>query len=432
MSKKLLPAAYDISLSSTEPPDQSASLLPDMSLPVSDTTSIPTPDATDDQVKLEAPPVKPSTATMDEVSELTKRYCEPIDNAKFEPILVDYTIHALHADNLNASRFAADVEWLLREARQHQRDNLALLAKIQVMESTIAANDAKIDKLLSNTMHSATTMPVTSHAKSAKFPDPATFTGSASDTKSFERWELDVNAKLRHNADHFSSEAHKVDYILRLIDGPAARITGTRAMPNAKEPYVTVSDVLDHLRSIYGNTERQRIARSDFQALRMRKTDKFSDFFAEFSYLAGEADITKELLFAELEQRLTPELRLDARHCSGTTIQALADHCNRMDLANRNIARDQSKSNRYSSSAVTPASVAKTAFPPVNANLPPRPRPQYNSAERTALSRAGACFRCRKVGHSAAECPAPSPINALSATISPSPPSPSPSGKGLP
>jgi len=91
--------------------------------------------------------------------------------------------------------------------------------------------------------------------------------------------------------------------------------------------------VIDYLASIYKDLYRVWNAQYDYKDLRMRTTDKFTEFQTRFLQLAGQACIPSNNLMPDLFDKLTLELRCTIlpQYSTITSFKQLTDQCQAVD-----------------------------------------------------------------------------------------------------
>ena len=139
-----------------------------------------------------------------------------------------------------------------------------------------------------------------------KLPDPPIFKG---DRSKFEDWKLKILDKLTLNNDHYPSESFKIAYVLTRLGGKAVQHTIFRRRSNTNKPYLTVQDLLDHMRDVY-ETPIYLIEDERFwHGQTMKQGNRsFAEFYAEFIQIFGHRGYSDEHLFFQLQWRLNPQL----------------------------------------------------------------------------------------------------------------------------
>ncbi|KAJ5111985.1 hypothetical protein N7532_000030 [Penicillium argentinense] len=151
-----------------------------------------------------------------------------------------------------------------RDAAIHERDGvlttMRLIGKTPVRESPVPST--------------------ISNKKSTKMPDPPML-NDGKDVK-FKTWRNDIRRKLLLNEDHYPTAAHQLAYI----------------------------NVFDHLEGVFHDPNQKQAARDEYLTLKMEpKKQDFTDFLAEFTYLAEEAEQPEELRKEDLYRKFPVSLQ---------------------------------------------------------------------------------------------------------------------------
>ena len=125
--------------------------------------------------------------------------------------------------------------------------------------------------------------------RSTKLPNPPIFT-DGKDLK-FSDWLSRIKNKLRANEDHYPTKSIKLAYVEGRIKGEAATHISPRLRDDAIDPYGTVQDLFDHLKSIFEDPNRVFTAKTDFKKLYIKPSQSFHEFHTKFLQLASEAKI---------------------------------------------------------------------------------------------------------------------------------------------
>ena len=144
------------------------------------------------------------------------------------------------------------------------------------------------------------------HSKSV--PDPQRLSDGTDPT--FEGWRFLVEGKLEDNADHFPTEESKMRYVLGRTEGEAQQHLLPQYSRTAPTRFVSASEMVEHLVSIYTNPNEVRDAQHQYQTLTMKETQTFAEFQTKFLSLAGRAQIPKDNLRADLYDKVLVPLRL--------------------------------------------------------------------------------------------------------------------------
>jgi hypothetical protein len=156
---------------------------------------------------------------------------------------------------------------------------------------------------------------------------------------------------------------------------------------------------------VFHNPDRKRLARNEYNLLKIEPKQDFTDFLAEFTRLAEEADQPMDLRKQDLYQKIptliqnqviidvddnSASLEVFVRKCQRTA--GLISQQQATRNANRNNRNGGNRSNKSSDSAPNSANTT-----PSNSKL--------TDAEKAALIKEGKCFFCREHGHVSRNCP---------------------------
>ena len=83
----------------------------------------------------------------------------------------------------------------------------------------------------------------------------------------FDAWRLGIEARLRDNADWFSTEEQKINYVMRRLAGNASKDTIPFLKSTNPDKFKDVYEMLDHLEANYGDPDRKRKAEIEWDNL---------------------------------------------------------------------------------------------------------------------------------------------------------------------
>src|SRR5258706_6502070 len=131
----------------------------------------------------------------------------------------------------------------------------------------------------------------TSHKYSKKLPDPRPLSNGID--PEFQSWKIQVQGKLRANADHFQTEEDKMLYIFNCTQGDAQKHLLSRFRDDSTMRFESTKEMIDHLATVYVNPNEVRDSQYEYDRLRMKTTETFSEFQTQFLHLAGKAQIPR-------------------------------------------------------------------------------------------------------------------------------------------
>ena len=301
-----------------------------------------------------------------------------------------------------------------------------LRALLEVQEtpstsSTPAVDQNRLADVLEALASRITRESTPSSSKTAKLPDPPILTNGTDPT--FESWKLQIEGKLRVNADHFSTTDARMAYVFSRTGGDAEKHLRPRYSKDSDDPFLSEEDMVDHLTSVFEDPFQAENARRAYQKLLMKPTETFAAFHTNFLHLAGLGKIPVLDLLPDLFYKLTPDLQTMAT----PIFDDMRDHrqfatkCLSMDQSHRRIkARTDrlqprvatapvkasaTSPSRSESSAPGPSNQSRGTTPRAVTPAPTRVRPAYGDAKTQSLSDRGLCFSCQQSGHFARDCP---------------------------
>ena len=144
------------------------------------------------------------------------------------------------------------------------------------------------------------------HRKSTKFPDPPIFTGTGEPT--WESWITKISDKLDANADHYPTEKLRIAYVASRLGGDADEQTYAKRRIGAPSPYLSLTELLEHLDGIYGDQDRNRKCRREYNALK-QSNKSFSFFYFEFTKIFNFLDYDDRTLMNDLQNKINNHLQ---------------------------------------------------------------------------------------------------------------------------
>lgn len=261
----------------------------------------------------------------------------------------------------------------------------------------------------------ATMMTTSDYSGPAKYskkrPDPPVFTNGIDPT--FESWKIQIQAKLRANADHYPTEEDKMEYLFSRTLSDAQKHLLPRFDEDSPIRFVSFREMLQYLASIYINPNKVRDAQYEYRRLRMESGQTFVAFQTKFLHLAGEGHIPQSSYRLDLFDKLPIHIQrmllpvLDDLE----TYEQLATRCLTLDTGLRRI-EEANLQKRIVRTEARPSTFAATGLVPTQpATLLPQRRtsltPDRTSRQDTPLNPAVTCYNCQKQGHYASSCPEP-------------------------
>jgi len=288
-----------------------------------------------------------------------------------------------------------------------------LRAQIEALTAMLPTSEDQVARSIERDTPATTTSTASERSDkySKKRPDPPVFTDGADPT--FESWKIQMQAKLRANADHFPTEEDKMEYLFSRTGGDAQKHLLPRFDEDSPFRFTSFREMLGHLASIYVNPNKVRDAQYEYRRLRMEIGQTFSTFQTKFLHLAGEGQIPQssyrldlfDKLPAYLQRMLLPVLDdLD-------TYEKLTARCLTLDTGLKRI-EEMSQKKRTATDKKPTATTSTTA--PGTAKVTPTsptprvsPSPNQYPRRSTSVKTSANCFNCHKPGHFASSCPEP-------------------------
>jgi hypothetical protein len=255
--------------------------------------------------------------------------------------------------------------------------------------------------------------------KSTKIPDPPELTDGKKPR--FDDWLLLMKQKLSANADHFDTPELRMAYVASRTADNAREHLMPRMRDEAMNKYQDSDEMLEHLKTIYGDPNRVINAKYKFRNLFMKTSDRFHDFLSEFLRIAAEAEIKDDNWREELYPKLTTELQklVMSEFIKNNSFNEFSEHCsqmsNHLEVIQRRTQRNRTFNPRTNQN--TPDTTSSNTSRP-RASTPrsatPRSKDEGSSTlggrsltpqEVERYMREGRCFNCGEHGHMRPECP---------------------------
>jgi hypothetical protein len=313
---------------------------------------------------------------------------------------------ALRAQNAEAS--LTDIKKLLvqmndRDQSQGRSRSRSILPTTEPPEDRVRAHDSPA---------SNASQP---HNYSKKLPDPVPLSNGAD--PAFESWRIQIKGKLRANADHFPTEEDKMFYVFGRTTGDAQKHLLSRFDEDSPVRFVTVTDMIQHLASVYVNPNKVRDARYSYGKLVMRTSQSFAEFQTTFLHLAGEGQVPEVSLRLDLYDKLTTPLqeRLAVMLEDLDTYAKLAARCLSLDTELKRITARIDRQKQFKvekpsaeptlGNAAAPGLLLPSRNPTTSSTPTPEARRLYTPAP--TVTKPATCFNCQQTGHWSKDCTEP-------------------------
>jgi len=323
------------------------------------------------------------------------------------------------------------VAFFKQETKKLQTD--LAVAQAQVGQATIRANTTSVLPATASPVPSrghVGATPVPGGGRSAKQPDPDKFTGERDKdgklTQNYRHWQAMIQQKLRINEDHYPDENSRLLYIFNRTGGNAADFLDPYLV-NGAVALADTQDLWDVMDSTYIDPDEENKARRAYQSLR-QSNKPFHEFHTEFLRLARKASVPESQWYNDLWDKLSSENRQEMRVFKDVIITfeqlvkkaRTVDSERQIEATRRRPFQPKTASNTaapalavtssrpaYSTPRFYPRSQTPVTKPTASApsmSLAPRLE-KLTEATRAEARRENRCFKCRKIGHYAADCP---------------------------
>jgi hypothetical protein len=108
--------------------------------------------------------------------------------------------------------------------------------------------------------------------------------------------------KMRTNKNYYPDNNARIIYILSQTRGDAAIYLAPYLREDTANLYLTIENILKHLKTVYLNLNRKNKAKAQFYKLMQHTDDVFQLFLIKFLHLAGEAEIPESEYKYKLNQ----------------------------------------------------------------------------------------------------------------------------------
>jgi hypothetical protein len=214
-------------------------------------------------------------------------------------------------------------------------------------------------------------------------------------------------------------------YLFNRTAGDAQKHLQPRYDDDSQTRFVSATEMLELLASIFVNPNLVRDARHDYNRLIMTAGQPFAEFQTQFLHLAGQAQIPAEDLRLDLYDKLTTQLQrgIAPNLRSLDTYAELAASCQSLDTELKRITAREIQQRRQRSAVAAPLISTDSTALRLTSTMPTGPRldsvaPRASKATdslRINQSRQATpldpttvtCYNCHKPGHIAPSCPEP-------------------------
>jgi hypothetical protein len=273
---------------------------------------------------------------------------------------------------------------------------------------------------------------------SVKIPDPPIFTDSREE---WEGWHLQVQLKLRADAQRFPNATARIAYVISRTAGRAQELLKGHVTDNGFVDLEDAIDVLNILQNAYGDPDPEGTARAKLDKLRQGKHD-FAWYISQFDALTNKLrwnnHAKKDALLTGISYEIKERLFFQTPP-PDETYQQLCTRCQTIDSGLRAL-----RTERPNKAVTQPAPAPTQPRSTTNQNtsnsqyLGPGPmdlsahrRRTLDPAEKAKRIAEGRCLYCGGLGHMAWECPN-KPAMRAAATRTPAETAPVPANPATP
>jgi hypothetical protein len=261
--------------------------------------------------------------------------------------------------------------------------------------------------------------PIVADKRSPKHEDPDKLDDGESPT--YSSWCLLLEGKLEANADWWSTEQARINYVFSRTTGKAQAHLEPRMSRTSANRWNTVDEILDYLDLIFKNHYEKDEAADEYARITQGSNEDFNDFHSEFSRLASVGEISPSVWRTDLYRKLNRifQDRLLSTEPLFPSYEQLVQECQRINVrliehrrrfppltSTRRPVRPVDRPSRTTPRVTgllrmpsrSPAPLALPAPPKRDSTTPgPRATPAADQAQAS-------CFNCGEVGHFASAC----------------------------
>ncbi len=135
------------------------------------------------------------------------------------------------------------------------------------------------------------------------------------DESTWNSWRIKINDKLQTNINHFDNENICIAYVIFRLEDDAAEHIFAWCQHDASHSYISINELLEHLKEIYDELNRNRKCCHEYNAL--KQADKsFNIFYFNFMKLFSYLDYDDCTLMNDLQNKINNRLQNALSICS--------------------------------------------------------------------------------------------------------------------
>lgn len=269
-------------------------------------------------------------------------------------------------------------------------------------EESLASNSSQqLTEILNRLTRSKT-----ADKRSAKLPDPESFSGEEGKGPQFRQWKVEMQNKLEVNRDHFPSTLAKTTYVFSRTAGNASSFL--RPYMQAKSSQVgTLDNIMDLLTATFDDPHFVENKRQELRRLYQRNLT-FGEFHTRFITLATDAEKPVSEWFEEMWYRLCDEMRrqlIAQKPQMKGDFNTLVMYCREVDREVRAIEERKNRTVKRDGRLARATEKEAGARPDMSKEHLRKNFPRRSPEEQVRMRQEGRCFHCQQKGHMAHQCP---------------------------
>ncbi len=183
----------------------------------------------------------------------------------------------------------------------------------QSTESRVSTKSLSRQFIENHTQRKSFTLFNNDHHKSFKFLNSSIFIDE--DESTWDSWRIKTNNKLQTNVDHFVDETICIVYVISRLEDDAAEHIFAQHHHDALHSYISIYELLEHLKEIYNELNKNRKCHHKYNAL--RQADKsFNVFYFNFMKLFSYLEYDDHTLMNDLQNKINNRLQNTLSVCS--------------------------------------------------------------------------------------------------------------------
>jgi Zinc knuckle len=242
---------------------------------------------------------------------------------------------------------------------------------------------------------------------------PEKFTGVPGSTFIFEMWCRQLENELKEDVRCFRTEQSRMNYASACLTGEALASVAPR-LTSSNHEFDSLAELIQVLETACGDPQAASKARQELSDLTYQLGADFNRFLGKFNALYEKANLPrsdlKQVLWEHVPPKLGPHLMVASRDQN----VGYETFCNMVSDSAFNMKREMEWEKRKTPTRTGGAgrhshSYSSSVFNPhlggSFTSVATKKLSKLSSDERQKLRDMGGCFKCRKIGHLAKDCP---------------------------